>query len=297
MPRRTNEFQEIIADIYRALTPMGATFQESAIVEEPDGTQREIDVLIRTAVAGSEISLAVECRDYNRKQSIEWVDSLIGKYQALPIDKVVAVSSSGFSETSIMKASRHRIQCLSATEAEGADWAEKFCRPWKSLHYEMRLYHLATYGPGDAKLTHTELMEDWSLKHDDALSEKLFPTIYKSFLEHYADEAKRQHDHFIASFWNTIPDGDKRYFEVSIETDATISPPGETYSLKRVLGGIGVTFRWEDIATNSRVLHDRVATRMDFGPANLTIVRPKDGGEATTFFRLSDPDQLFRTVT
>jgi hypothetical protein len=288
VPKRSNEFQQIIADLYQALAPVGAKFQQSAMIPEPDGTLREVDVLIKTSVAGTELSLAVECRDYNRNQSIEWVDSLIGKYQRLPIDKVVAVSSSGFSKSSILKASRHRIHCLSAAQAESVDWAKKWCEPWKSLHYEMRVFHLSTYGVDDSQLTHTALDEASNLNHDDALSEKLFPTLYKMFLDHHADVAKRKYDEHIAAKWSDIPEGAKYYFEVTFNGDWSIQPPGETYAIKRILVGIGVTHRWEQVRTYSQVLHDHVATKVDFGPASLTVIRSKSGDKMPPVFRMAE---------
>jgi Restriction endonuclease len=288
MPKRTNQFQDIIADIYRTLADTGATFEESAMVSEPDGTLREIDILIKSVVAGSEISLAIECRDYSRAQSIEWVDSLIGKYQSLPVDKVVAVSSSGFSEPSILKASRHRIQCLSAEKAEDIDWAAKFCDPWKSFYYGLRLFHLGSYKEDGSKLTHTSIDEDDITTHDDDLSERLFPTLYNLFKEHYASRIQSEHDKVIAPFWTDIPDGDKRYFEVSIDNQITVVPPGETYTISRLLFGVGAIYNWKDIEPYSQVLHDRVATSLVDGTANLTIIRNKEGEHSATIFRIKE---------
>lgn len=288
MPKRTNKFQEIVADIHRALAPAGATFEESAMISDQDGTLREVDVLIKTKVAGAEMSLAVECRDYDRAQSIEWVDSLIGKYDGLLVDKVVAVSSSGFSDAAVLKADREGILCISADQAENVDWARKFCEPWKSLHYNMRVFHLAANGPGQKRITHTALDEEWQATHDDALSERVFPVLYRMFWENFKDEAQRGHDEHIAAKWETIPDGRRAYFEVEIKTDFTISGTDEKHDFKGLLAGIGVTYRWEEVQSYSRVCRDHVATNIDLGPASLTIVRAKGGELVASILRVAD---------
>ena len=99
MPKRTNEFQRIVAYIYSQIVPTGGRVTESAFLRE-DGTgqPREVDVLVEHNIAGHDISIAVECRDYTRDQNLEWIDNLIGKYSRLKVSHVVAVSSSPFSE-------------------------------------------------------------------------------------------------------------------------------------------------------------------------------------------------------
>ena len=179
---------------------------------------------------------------------------------------------------------------MSTAQAENVDWAQKFCEPWKSLHYNMRIFHLSTYGRNEVQLTHTALDEDWKAQHDDALSEELFPTIYRMFWDKFKDQAKQKHDEYIAAAWTEIPDGKKGYFEVIFETEIAIYPPKQVYMIKRVLAGIGVTYGWKDIQTYSQVLHDHVATKIESGPANLTIVRNMDGDVTSSFFRVSELD-------
>lgn len=72
--------------------------------ERGDGTEREVDVLLTFSQSGLPVRIAIECRNWRIKHDVAWIDLLIGKYRDLGIDKVVAVSSTGFTPAAIAKA-------------------------------------------------------------------------------------------------------------------------------------------------------------------------------------------------
>lgn len=113
----------MIRRIYRQLIPHGATVTESAMVRERDTPdEREVDVLITVPVADSHVRIAVECRDHARPADVEWIDSLIGKYRDLHVDRIVAVARKGFTAGAKAKATANRIEMRSLREALAADW-------------------------------------------------------------------------------------------------------------------------------------------------------------------------------
>ena len=58
MPQRSNDFQELVSLIQKALAPAGARITDSALVDIPGlGDSREIDVLIETEVGPYNIKL------------------------------------------------------------------------------------------------------------------------------------------------------------------------------------------------------------------------------------------------
>ena len=123
MPRRSNDFQRMIAEIYRQLAPTGARVSESALVRElSSGSYREVDVLIEHVVVDTDVVIAVECRDRRRPSDLVWIDELIGKYAHLPVDRVIAVSRSGFSDAARQKAKASRIELRTLDECTRADW-------------------------------------------------------------------------------------------------------------------------------------------------------------------------------
>jgi hypothetical protein len=151
MPKRTNDFQSLIKFIYDRITPEGGKVTESAMVYDKDSkTLREVDILIEHKISGHTIKIAVECRDRSRKDSIEWIDGLVGKTSSLDVNKVVAVSKKGFAQAAIDKAKSHGIDTLSIEEASEKDWQSYFIKPglavWSDELYTLKNVLYVTNG-------------------------------------------------------------------------------------------------------------------------------------------------------
>lgn len=127
MPRRSNIFQRIVHALYEALKPAGGTVTESAQVSElTSGTVREVDILAETEAYGIPLRIAVEVRGRLKKDDVQWIDGLVGKYRDLGINKVIAVSATGFSPAARNKGAAGGIHLLSAKDAETHDWPAEF---------------------------------------------------------------------------------------------------------------------------------------------------------------------------
>jgi hypothetical protein len=123
MPRKTNDFQALIALLHRQLASPETSVSESGFITDPaTGDLREVDVLIEQAVAGYPAKIAVECRDRSRAATVQWIDELIGKYQNTGI-KVVAESKRGFAKRAKIRAEKAGIEAVTATDAVARDWA------------------------------------------------------------------------------------------------------------------------------------------------------------------------------
>lgn len=62
------------------------------------GDEREVDVVIRSRVAGHEVIVGVEATGKGRKADAPWVEGMVGKHADLPTSKLVLVSQAGFYE-------------------------------------------------------------------------------------------------------------------------------------------------------------------------------------------------------
>jgi hypothetical protein len=96
LPARSNLFQDVVAIIQRHMAD-GAEVEESAMLEDDrTGAKREVDVVIRSMVAGHEVVVSVEASATGRAASVEWVERMVGKHGRLETSKLVLVSESGF---------------------------------------------------------------------------------------------------------------------------------------------------------------------------------------------------------
>lgn len=127
MPRRTNDFQELVSLIQQVLMPTGAKVTESAMIETTDGrTAREIDVLIDSAIGPYRIRIAVEAKKESRKMDEARFDAIVGKYLqdgGVRVNKVVVVAYAGFTQGVIERATLLDIELVTLREAESIDWS------------------------------------------------------------------------------------------------------------------------------------------------------------------------------
>jgi hypothetical protein len=121
MPRRTNPFQQLVNSIMAIKTmDQGVCVEESVLETSPAGTPREIDIRVSGGADGTK--MLIECRAHGRPQTVQWIDELAGKANSLGYERVVAVSSSGFTKAAEKEAVSRGIEPIHLKEADGRDW-------------------------------------------------------------------------------------------------------------------------------------------------------------------------------
>lgn len=81
------------------------------------GIEREFDVLIKSKINGIDICIAIECKDYGKKVSIDRIDGFKGKCSTIKeINKMVFVSANGFQSGALIQAKKFGIDILTAEQ-------------------------------------------------------------------------------------------------------------------------------------------------------------------------------------
>ncbi len=91
------------------------------VAKEP----REVDVSVRFRKGSHDFLIIFECRDRKRKNGPDWIEQITQKTRDLGANKVIAVSSSGFTQGAIEKAKQHNIKLRTLEEItpqEIFDW-------------------------------------------------------------------------------------------------------------------------------------------------------------------------------
>jgi hypothetical protein len=120
------EFEQQIERIHRLLEDDDAKITWNDRILDPDSPNktRQVDITIRR---GGFLTL-IECRLHQNPQDVTWIEELIGRRISLKADALIAVSSSGFSETAKNKAKSHGIilrDIRSVAAEEILDWTRK----------------------------------------------------------------------------------------------------------------------------------------------------------------------------
>ncbi len=128
MPARSNDFQKVVFLIQQHLAGE-STVQESALlVDRLTGDSHEVDVVIETAAHGLKLVISLESRAWATRQDVTWVNEMRTKHESLPTDRLVLVSSSGFTKGAKKKAAVHGIELVDPfdlTDGEAKAIAER----------------------------------------------------------------------------------------------------------------------------------------------------------------------------
>ena len=124
MPKRTNDFQQVIYLLQRQLAGQ-ATVTESKLLRNKDtGAEVEVDVVIETVVNAMPLVIGIECTATKRPANIEWVHKIYGKHHSLPVHVTVLVSKTGYTKNALKQAASFNILALTIKEAEETQWID-----------------------------------------------------------------------------------------------------------------------------------------------------------------------------
>lgn len=122
MPKRSNEFQKLIALINGCLRGTGRVQESALLIDKTNGQEREVDILISSKIAEYPVNISVEVTARTRKADSTWVEEMHAKHMHLPTDKLVLVSRSGFYDPAVEKAKFLGIETITFEEAMETDW-------------------------------------------------------------------------------------------------------------------------------------------------------------------------------
>jgi Restriction endonuclease len=123
-------FEKLVARIHIALC-RDAEVKWSEKLVDASGTERQIDVTIRTLVGPHEVLGVVQCKFEKRPVSISEVESFISVKKDLNAGIAIMVSGAGYQSGAEAKGRLHDIRLWTLEEAEHAAWRD-----------EMRVFHL-----------------------------------------------------------------------------------------------------------------------------------------------------------
>jgi hypothetical protein len=132
MPRRTNEFQQLVLLIQTQLASEETIVKESELLPDRRGDEVEVDVVVETHVHGMPVRFGFECNGERRPATVEWVREMFGKHSELQIDKTILVARAGFTRKAHDFANDKNILALSLEQAATAEWTQ-FLRPLQDL--------------------------------------------------------------------------------------------------------------------------------------------------------------------
>ncbi|AKB49808.1 hypothetical protein MSBRW_0555 [Methanosarcina barkeri str. Wiesmoor] len=119
MTRKGRELEELVAILEKGLsgTDVKITspdFIEDIVIED----KREVDVSLRFNMGSHDFLLVFECRDRKNTEDVTWIEQLATKRDDICVNKLIAVSSNGFSNNARKKAHAKNIELRTLKEID-----------------------------------------------------------------------------------------------------------------------------------------------------------------------------------
>ena len=135
-------FEKLVARIHIALC-RDADVKWSEKIVDKSGTERQLDVTIRTRTGPHDVLGIIQCKFEKRSVSIAEVESFISTKHDLNAGFAIMVSRSGYQSGAEAKARLHDIRLWTLNEAEQASWREE------TRTYELRypMFDEITFSP------------------------------------------------------------------------------------------------------------------------------------------------------
>src|SRR5438876_12200526 len=125
------DFEKLIARIEKAIAPSGAEVRSpDHIVDNVTGQLQEVDASIRYKVGTCPILITIECRDRSSIEDVRWIEQLAEKKRSIGASMTLAVSSSGFSDPAMKKASAVDIEIRTLSDMAAEDF-----RQWLAVQH------------------------------------------------------------------------------------------------------------------------------------------------------------------
>lgn len=131
------DYQLLAAKIYADLSGDAVVKHDDHIQGVESGTMRQIDVSIRTKIAGHEILIIVQAKDKKRPADV----NIIGEFQSVIKDvraaKGILICSGGFTEKAKDYARKLSIDLCSIYDAQNRNWKVDLTVPIVWLRYDL----------------------------------------------------------------------------------------------------------------------------------------------------------------
>lgn len=130
------EYELLIANLYRSLAPNAEVRHNDHIYDNPAKIKRQIDVSIKSKLAGVEILIIIQVKDHKIPANVSVVDQFKTVIEDTKASKGILICSKGFSQAALDKAKSHKIECLTVHSALKKEWEKILQIPvLKTVHY------------------------------------------------------------------------------------------------------------------------------------------------------------------
>jgi hypothetical protein len=129
MAEAFRELELLVAKIQKQLAPNAEVLHDVKLDGRQSKVKRQIDVLVRERVGQYEISIIIDCKDYNKPADLKDVEEFEGMLKDVGAQKGVLVCPRGFTEAAKTRAEGLQIELYSPFDTDIHKWTVKATFP------------------------------------------------------------------------------------------------------------------------------------------------------------------------
>jgi len=136
-------YEELIKLIYEELEPLAEVKHNDFIYGETSKIKRQIDISIRSSIAGHDILVIVQAKDQKRKVDVNVVGEFASVLQDVKASKGILICNAGFTKSAREYAKNVKIDLCSAYDSSSIDWQKELKIPVlkKSININLNIKH------------------------------------------------------------------------------------------------------------------------------------------------------------
>lgn len=165
----------MVAAIYKDLEPTAKVVHDEKILGAESGTERQIDVTIRSRIATHEILVIVQAKHRSRPADVNVVGEFRSVVRDVGATKGVLVCNAGFSRPAKKYAKKLGIDVCSAYDASKREWSTELKLPLVWIEYEAEAKmetELLTNMPGEPDPKGGSESAKWTTTCDNGITKR-----------------------------------------------------------------------------------------------------------------------------
>lgn len=262
------------------------------------GRKREIDILIVSEVNGYEIRVAIECKDYARKVSVEKVEAFHAKCQRIKgLNKKAMISSSGFQEDAVNAANDFDIDIF-----ELKDISSEAVLSWIDTRQIKQLYTTMKLEPSTIKVVGDESdIGNMPELEDDLMAYFITDNPPKPLINLVIENVNQNkifiHSYMVSGFFmdkeQKLPSTERIPFEIGLKGVFVIGRENRRFPVTKISSAVYATLNERDSNISEILRYENftskankaevVSIKTDY-EGKLELVNKTENGETSFFY-------------
>lgn len=122
MSRLGRKFEKIVRDLEELLGDSNLKVKSpDKLFDYASESYREVDISIKGKLGTHPILIVIECRDWEKPQNVTWIEQLKTKRDGIRANKMIAVSTSGFSPNAERLAEKYGIAIRNVNDLDAKE--------------------------------------------------------------------------------------------------------------------------------------------------------------------------------